>query len=132
MPAKGGVEAVLLAWVSRSLETRDITTMKGTEKLSNSANDSHLGGNSSTPRKFRVETPSLTIARIGASSALVAAGTILSNVLLGFPLPPPLSEITAAPVFYLAIAALFSRRISFWASLIVSLAGEPLNYFIFS
>src|SRR5437588_10102184 len=113
MPAKGGVEAVLHAWVSRNPETKDVTTMKGTEKLSNSANDSHLGGNSSTPRKFRVETPSLTIARIAAFSALVAVGTILSNVLLGFPLQPPLPEITAAPVFYLALAALFSRRISF-------------------
>jgi len=131
MPAKGGVEAVLLAWVSRTPETKDVTTMKGTEKLSNSANDSHLGGNSSTPRKFRVETPSLTIARIGAFSALVAVGTILSNVLLGFPLPPPLSEITAAPVFYLAIAALFSRRISFWATLIGSAVGETMNIFLF-
>jgi len=131
MPAKGGVEAVLLAWVSRTSETKDVTTMKAPEKLSNSKNDSHLGENSSTPRRLRVETPSLTIARIGAFSALVAVGTILSNVLFGFPLPPPLSEITAAPVFYLTIAALFSRRISFWATLIGSAVGETMNIFLF-
>src|SRR6266566_3357277 len=112
MPAKGGVEAVLLAWVSRTSETKDVTTMKAPEELSNSPNDSQLGRNSSTPMKFRVET-------------------LLSNVLFGFPLPPPLSEITAAPVFYLAIAALFSRRISFWATLIGSAVGETMNIFLF-
>lgn len=83
------------------------------------------------PRRFNVETPSLTIARIGAFSALIAVGTILSNVLFGFPLPPPLSEITAAPVFYLAIAALFSRRVSFWATLVGSAVGETMNIFLF-
>src|SRR5207253_11482523 len=103
MPAKGGVEAVLLGWVSRTLETKDVITMQGTEKLSNTGNDSHLGGNSSTPRKFRVETPSLTIDRIGAVSAVVAVGSMLPNVLLGFPPPPILYEITAARVFYVAI-----------------------------
>src|SRR2546425_2519829 len=131
MPAKGGVEAVLLAWVSRTSETKDVTTMKAPEKLSNSANDSHLGENSSAPRRLNVETPSLTIARIGAFSALIAVGTILSNVLFGFPLPPPLSEITAAPVFYLAIAAMFSRRVSFWATLVGSAVGETMNIFLF-
>src|SRR6266851_5753031 len=115
MPAKGGVEAVLLAGVSRTGKP-NVTTMKAPEKIKNSANDSRLGQNFSAPRRLNIETPSLTIARIGAFSALVAVGTILSNVLFGFPLPPPLSEITAAPVFYLAIAALFSRRVSFWAT----------------
>jgi len=81
--------------------------------------------------RLNVETPSLIIARIGAFSALIAVGTILSNVLFGFPLPPPLSEITAAPVFYLAIAALFSRRVSFWATLVGSAVGETMNIFLF-
>jgi len=130
MPAKGGVEAVLPARVSRTSETPNDTTMKTPEKIKNSANDYSLGRTSATKR-FNVETPALTIARIGAFSALIAVGTILSNVLFGFPLPPPLSEITAAPVFYLAIAALFSRRISFWSTLIGSAVGETMNIFLF-
>src|SRR2546428_725639 len=105
--------------------------MKAPEKIKNSANDYQIGRNSSTSRKVNIEAPSLTIARIGAFSALVTVGTILSNVLFGFPLPPPLSEITAAPVFYLAIAALFSRRISFWATLVGSAVGETMNIFLF-
>src|SRR5690348_4905221 len=104
--------------------------MKSLEKIKNSANDYSLG-QTSTSTKPGVGTPSLTIARIGAFSALIAVGTILSNVLFGFPLPPPLSEITAAPVFYLAIAALFSRRIGFWSTLLGSAVGETLNIFLF-
>jgi len=104
--------------------------MKTLEKIENSANDYSLGQTSAT-KKLGVGTPSLTIARIGAFSALIAVGTILSNVLFGFPLPPPLSEITAAPVFYLAIAALFSRRIGFWSTLLGSAVGETLNIFLF-
>jgi hypothetical protein len=104
--------------------------MKTPEKIQNSANDYSLG-QTSTNRRLNVETPALTIARIGAFSSLIAVGTILSNVLFGFPLPPPLSEITAAPVFYLAIAALFSRRISFWSTLMGSAVGETLNIFLF-
>ena len=105
--------------------------MKTREKFKNSANDYALGRTSSTTRRLNVQTPALTIARIGAFSALIAVGTILSNVLFGFPLPPPLSEITAAPVFYLAIAALFSRRISFWSTLVGSAVGETMNIFLF-
>jgi hypothetical protein len=104
--------------------------MKTLAKIENSANDYSLG-QTSTTKKLGVGTPSLTIARIGAFSALIAVGTILSNVLFGFPLPPPLSEITAAPVFYLAIAALFSRRIGFWSTLLGSAVGETLNIFLF-
>lgn len=101
------------------------------EKIKNSANDYSLGLTSPTTRRFNVETPALTIARIGAFSALIAVGTIISNVLFGFPLPPPLSEITAAPVFYLAIATLFSRRVSFWSTLVGSAVGETMNIFLF-
>jgi hypothetical protein len=79
----------------------------------------------------RKESPTLTIARVGAFSALVAVGTILSNVLFGFALPPPLSEITLAPAFYMAIAALFSRRVSFWSTAIGSAVGETINIFLF-
>lgn len=105
--------------------------MKIPEKINNSANDYALGRTSPTTRRFNVETPALTIARIGAFSALIAVGTIISNVLFGFPLPPPLSEITAAPVFYLAIATLFSRRVSFWSTLVGSAVGETMNIFLF-
>lgn len=86
------------------------------------------------PRRFdmlRTESPSLTVARIGAFSGLVAVGTILSNVLFGIPLPPPLSEITVAPAFYMAIAALFSRRVGFWSTAIGSAVGETINIFVF-
>jgi hypothetical protein len=79
----------------------------------------------------RRESPTLTIARVGAFSALVAVGTILSNLLFGFALPPPLSEITLAPAFYMAIAALFSRRVSFWSTAIGSAVGETINIFLF-
>ena len=75
--------------------------------------------------------PVLDLARIGAFSALVAVGTMLSNVLFGVPLPPPLSEITVAPVFYMAIAVLFSRKVSFWSTLIGSAVGETVNIFVF-
>ncbi len=86
---------------------------------------------SPTIGRLNIETPSMTIARVGAFSALVAVGTILSNVLFGFPLPPPLSEITAAPAFYMAIAALFSPRVSFWSTLVGSAVGETMNIFLF-
>ena len=79
----------------------------------------------------RQEDPVLAIARIGTFSALVAVGTILSNVLFGIPLPPPLSEITFAPALYMTIAALFSRRVGFWSTLIGSGIGETINIFIF-
>ncbi len=105
--------------------------MRSLKQIKNSVNESQSGLNSSVPMRLNVETPSLIIARIGAFSALIAVGTILSNVLFGFPLPPPLSEITAAPVFYLAIAALFSRRVSFWATLVGSAVGETMNIFLF-
>lgn len=79
----------------------------------------------------RQEDPVLAVARIGTFSALVAVGTILSNVLFGIPLPPPLSEITFAPALYMAIAALFSRRVGFWSTLIGSGLGETINIFVF-
>lgn len=81
--------------------------------------------------KSRRETPTLSLAQIAAFSALVAIGTLLSNVLLGFPLPPPLYEITVAPAFYMAIAVLFSRRISFWSTAIGSGVGEAASIFLF-
>src|SRR5690242_21273501 len=82
-------------------------------------------------RRFQTDNPVLDIARIGAFSALVAVGTIISNVLFGFTLPYPLGEITAAPAFYLAIAVLFSRKVSFWSTAIGSAIGETINIFVF-
>ncbi len=77
------------------------------------------------------ESPTISLARIAAFSALVAVGTVISNVLFGFSLPQPLSEITLAPAFYMAIAVLFSRRVSFWSTAIGSGIGETVNIFIF-
>src|SRR5260370_10271066 len=86
----------------------------------------------SAPIRRELQTnPVLDIARIGAFSALVAIGTIISNVLFGFTLPYPLGEITAAPAFYLAIAVLFSRKVSFWSTAIGSAIGETVNIFVF-
>jgi ECF-type riboflavin transporter, S component len=76
-------------------------------------------------------SPTLDIARIGAFSALVALGTMLTNLLLGFSLPQPLGEITAAPAFYMAIAVLFSRKVGFWSTAVGSAVGEAVNIFIF-
>ena len=75
--------------------------------------------------------PVIELARIGAFSALVAVGTILSNGLFGVPLPPPLTEITVAPAFYMAIAVLFSRKVSFWSTFIGSAVGETVNVLFF-
>lgn len=82
-------------------------------------------------RDTHPNNPVLDIARIGAFSALVAVGTIISNVLFGFTLPYPLGEITAAPPFYLAIAVLFSRKVSLWSTAIGSAIGETINIFVF-
>src|SRR2546425_3827473 len=82
-------------------------------------------------RDLHPSNPVLDLARIGALSALVAVGTIISNVLFGFTLPYPLGEITAAPAFYLAIAVLFSRKVSFWSTAIGSAIGESVNIFVF-
>ena len=101
-------------------------------------NSNGSAGNSfSTPtsgavqRDLHPSNPVLDLARIGALSALVAVGTIISNVLFGFALPYPLGEITAAPAFYLAIAVLFSRKVSFWSTAIGSAIGETINIFFF-
>src|SRR3989442_7330794 len=75
--------------------------------------------------------PLLDLARIGGFSAQIAVETILSNGLFEIPLPPPLSEITIAPAFYMAIAVLFSRKVSFWATAIGSAIGETVNIFFF-
>ena len=82
-------------------------------------------------REPYANNPVLDISRIGAFSALVAVGTIISNVLFGITLPFPLGEITAAPAFYLALAVLFSRKVSFWSTAIGSAIGETVNIFVF-
>ncbi len=55
----------------------------------------------------------------------------MSNILLGFTLPPPLYEITVAPAFYLAIAVVYPRKVSFWSTAIGSAVGETVNLFLF-
>lgn len=81
-------------------------------------------------RRVRGQPQVLDIARIGAFSALVAVGTLISNLLLGITLPPPLGEITAAPAFYMALAVLFSRKVSFWSTAIGSAIGESISIFV--
>jgi hypothetical protein len=94
-------------------------------------NSFDLSKSSSVQRDLHPRNPILDIARIGAFSALVAVGTIISNVLFGITLPYPLGEITAAPAFYLALAVLFSRKVSFWSTAIGSAIGETINIFVF-
>src|SRR3989454_6635413 len=89
-----------------------------------------LSGSAPIRRELHTNNPVLDIARIGAFSALVAVGTIISNVLFGFTLPYPLGEITAAPAFYMAIAVLFSRKVSFWSTAIGSAVGEAVSIFV--
>jgi uncharacterized membrane protein len=100
--------------------------------VGSSASTAEIGAKTGTESGTSISRkPVLDLARIGAFSALVAIGTILSNVLFGIPLPPPLSEITLAPVFYMAIAVLFSRKVSFWSTAIGSAVGETVNIFFF-
>jgi len=96
-----------------------------TAKIESTGPETNAVRTSPSPR------PVLDLARIGAFSALIAVGTILSNGLFGIPLPPPLSEITIAPAFYMAIAVLFSRKVSFWATAVGSAIGETVNIFFF-
>ncbi|HZY95339.1 MAG TPA: hypothetical protein VFE98_10880 [Candidatus Bathyarchaeia archaeon] len=96
------------------------------------AQNRELSETKSLVSKSRREIPTISLAQIAAFSALVAVGTLLSNILLlGYPLPPPLYEITVAPAFYMAIAVLFSRRISFWSTAIGSGVGEAAGIFLF-
>lgn len=81
-------------------------------------------------RRVSSQPQILDIARIGAFSALVAVGTLISNLLFGVTLPPPLGEITAAPAFYMAIAVLFSRKVSFWSTAMGSAVGEAVSIFV--
>jgi uncharacterized membrane protein len=69
----------------------------------------------------------LLVAQIATFSALIAAGTTVLRI----PAPPPLFEITLAPVFYLAISVLFPRRVSFWATAIGSAIGEAINVAVY-
>ncbi|MDG6898249.1 MAG: hypothetical protein JRN24_00780 [Nitrososphaerota archaeon] len=66
--------------------------------------------------------PSTRIAVLGAFSALIALGTLLS-----IPLPPPLFEITWAPAVYLALAVLVDRKTAFSATAIGGFLGEAYN-----
>lgn len=75
--------------------------------------------------------PTLRLAQIAAFSALIAIGTILTNALLGIVLPPPLTVITVAPAFYMAISVLYPRKVSIWSTLIGSAVGESFNILIF-
>ena len=130
IPAEGRVEA-RFSW--KSLAPGTVNKMGGT--VENQLHKALLEGPGSTDRislgTGQRASPALLVGQIGAFSALIAVGTILSNVILGFQLPAPLSEITLAPAFYLAIAVLYSRRVSFWATAIGSAVGEAVNIFFF-
>ncbi len=95
-------------------------------RLSNPPEPSYSG----PIRRVSGQPQVLDIARIGAFSALVAVGTLISNLLFGVTLPPPLGEITAAPAFYMAIAVLFSRKVSFWSTAMGSAVGEAVSIFV--
>ena len=42
-------------------------------------------------------------------------------------MPQPIGEITLAPVFYLPVSVLFSRKVSFWSIAIGSAVGEAIS-----
>jgi uncharacterized membrane protein len=63
------------------------------------------------------------LAQIAIFSALIALGTGILRI----PLPPPIGEITLAPIFYLPISVLFSRKVSFWSIVIGSAVGEAIS-----
>lgn len=63
------------------------------------------------------------LAQIAIFSALIALGTGVLRI----PLPPPIGELTLAPVFYLPISVLFSRKVSFWSIVIGSAVGEAIS-----
>ena len=65
---------------------------------------------------------SVRIALTAVFSALIAVGTIL-----GIPLPPPLYEITWAPLIYLALGLLADRWTAFSATALGSFLGEAYN-----
>jgi len=65
----------------------------------------------------------LRLAQITSFSALIAAGTVLSTLFLGIPLPPPLTVVTIAPALYFAISVLYPRIVSFWSTAIGSAIG---------
>ena len=79
------------------------------------------------PTGSRTSEFSLLVAQIASFSALIAAGTTVLRI----PAPPPLFEITLAPVFYLAISVLFPRRVSFWSTAIGSAIGEAINVAVY-
>ena len=62
-------------------------------------------------------------AQIAIFSALIA----LTTGILRIPLPQPIGEITLAPVFYLPVSVLFSRKVSFWSIAIGSAVGEAIS-----
>ncbi len=82
---------------------------------------------SEVPRR---SVATLMLAQIASFSALVAVGTIVTNLLLGIALPYPLYEITLAPAFYFAISVLYPRKVSFWSIAIGSAIGEAINIFV--
>lgn len=127
MPAEGRVEVSFSAELSLFSEP-------SMDKSGLKLNPESVIANSASLTPMRDETrragergPALKIAQIAAFSALIAVGTFLSNILLGITLPYPLYEINAAPAFYLSIAVLYPRRISFWSTVIGSAVGETVN-----
>jgi hypothetical protein len=126
MPAKGRKTKPVLLPCSPVLAKKKRMNQVREKRSSNSLESSPSG----PFRRVSSQPQVLDIARIGAFSALVAVGTLISNLLFGVTLPPPLGEITAAPAFYMAIAVLFSRKVSFWSIAIGSAVGEAVSIFV--
>ena len=70
---------------------------------------------------------SVRLATTAVFAALIAVGTSL----LSIHLPPPLYEITLAPVFYLALGALSDKWTAFSATAIGGFLGEAYNIAFF-
>lgn len=80
-------------------------------------------GSGGAQLSIRRTTISQPFAQIAIFSALIA----LTTGILRIPLPQPIGEITLAPVFYLPISVLFSRKVSLWSIAIGSAVGEAIS-----
>ncbi len=89
-------------------------------RITRSLREPRLGVAQLSIRRTTITQP---FAQIAIFSALIA----LTTGILRIPLPQPVGEITLAPVFYLPISVLFSRKVSFWSIAIGSAVGEAIS-----
>ena len=101
------------------------TTIRKSSKSLDATLDRNPPLSNESSRLFPERSPVLSqpLAQIAIFSALIAVTTGITRV----PLPQPIGEITLAPLFYLAISVLFSRKVSFWSIAVGSAVGETIS-----